>query len=168
MKYAFCAALAVSLIMPGTSFARNNRAIVVERSQDPVQQWASAVSRDIDSRLDYPSYFGREGTPSGIVSVRFNCSGDGTASNVSVTRPSGDRRLDRAATYAVSHLKSLHPMPGVLATNQLVQANIFFAESEQQLAQQTDQLRRERVQAVAAGKRDNQLVALNLDIRAPG
>ena len=168
MKYVLCAALAVSFIMPGTSLAQNNRTIVVESRHDPVKKWASAVSQDLESRLIYPTYDGRGPTPTGIVTVRFNCAGDGKASNVVVTRHSGDRRLDRAAMYAVSHLKSLHPLPGLLATNQRVQANIFFASSEDQLMSQTAQLRRERAKAVAAGKDDNQTVALNLDVRASG
>lgn len=169
MKYVLCAALAVSFIMPETSIARNDdRTIVVESRHDAVKQWASSVSRELDSRLIYPTYGVIGEPPTGIVTVRFNCVGDGTASNVVVTRHSGDRQLDRAAVYAVSHLKSLHPLPGLLATNQRVQANIFFASSEDQLKFQTAQLRHERAEAVAASKNDNQTIALYLDVRASG
>ena len=167
MKYALLAALAVSSVMSGALLAQG-QTIVVTSPRDAVTQWAAAVSRDLDSALKYPRFMGRQRPATGIVSVRFNCSDDGRADNVVVTRHSGSRVLDRAAIQAISQIRSLHPIPGELATNQLVQANIYFAEDESDLQQQKAQLRRERAASWAARKGDNHLVALNLDVRVTG
>lgn len=167
MKYAFFAALAASSVMSAALLAQG-QTIVVNSPRDAVAQWASAVSRDLDSSLRYPRFLGNQQPATGIVSVRFNCSEDGRARNLIVTRHSGSRALDRAATQAISQIKSLHPIPDKLASNQSVQANIFFAEDESQLQQQTAQLRRERAASFAAGKGNDRQVAINLDVRVTG
>ena len=167
MKYAFLAALAVSSVMSGALLAQG-QTIVMTSHRDAVTQWASAISRDLDSSLRFPRFLGAQQQATGVVSVRFNCSDDGRAGNVVVTRHSGSLVLDRAAVRAISQIRSLHPIPGELATNQLVQANIFFALDENQLQQQVAQLHRERTASLAAGKGDNHLVALNLDVRVTG
>ena len=167
MKYALLAAFAVSSVMSGALLAQG-QTIVVTSHRDAVTQWASAVSRDLDRTLRYPRFLGPQQPATGVVSVRFNCSDDGRADNVVVSRRSGSRALDRAAIQAISQITSLHPIPGELATDQLVQANIYFAADESDLQQQKAQLRRERAASWAARKGDNHLVALNLVVRVPG
>lgn len=167
MKYALLAALAVSSVMSGALLAQG-QTIVVTSPRDAVTQWAAAVSRDLDRSLKYPRFLGREQHATGVVSVRFNCSDGGRADNVVVTRRSGSLALDRAAIRAISQITSLHPIPGELASNQLVQANIYFAADESELHQQQAKLHRERAASWVAGKGDNHRVALNLDVRVTG
>ena len=167
MKYALLAALAVSSVMSGALLAQG-QTIVVTSHRDAATQWASVVSRDLNKTLRYPSFLGPQQPATGVVSVRFNCSDDGRAANVVVTRRSGSQVLDRAAINAISQIRSLHPIPGELASNQLVQANIYFAADESQLQRQVAQMHRERAASWAAGKRDNHRVAVNLDVRVTG
>ena len=167
MKYALLAALAVSSVMSGALLAQG-QTIVVTSPRDGVTQWAAAVSRDLDRSLKFQRFMRPQQHATGIVSVRFNCSDDGRAVNLVVTRHSGSRVLDGAAIQAISQIRSLHPIPGELASNQLVQANIYFAADESELQQQQAQLRRERAASWAAGKGDNHRVAVNLDVRVTG
>ena len=166
MKYVLLAALAVSSVMSGAVLAQG-QAIVVTSPRNAVTQWAAAVSRDLNNALKY-QFLGPKDHATGIVSVRFNCSDDGRAVNLVVTRHSGSRALDREAIQVFSQIRSLHPIPGELASNQLVQANIYFAADESELQQQQAQLRRERAASWAAGKGDNHRVAVNLDVRVTG
>lgn len=167
MKYVLLAALAASSVMSGALLAQG-QTIVVTSPRDAVTQWAAAVSQDLDNSLIYPRFLGKQQRATGVVSVRFNCSYGGKAENVVVTRHSGSRALDRAATRAISQITSLHPIPGELASNQLVQANIYFAVDDSELQQQRAQLHRERAASWAAGMDENHRVALNLDVRVTG
>lgn len=165
MKFAFLAALAVSSVMSGALLAQEGQTFVVTSHRNAVTQWTSTISRDLDRSLKRFLWTQPE---AGIVSIRFNYSDDGKAENIVVTRGSGSPNLDRAATRAIAHIKSLYPLPGALASNQLVQANIFFALDEGQLKQQVAQLRREKAASRAASKSGDHLAALNLDVRVAG
>lgn len=168
MKYALMAALTVTSAISGISAAQDQLPILIESNRGAVAQWVAGVSRDLENQLHYPRALLGRAPPEGIVSVRFNCAEDGRPVEIVLIRHSGANLLDDSALRAVARLKALHPLPAGLVVGQRVQANIFFAKSEYTLERQYERLRRETQKNLAAGKADNNLLAINLRLPAQG
>ncbi|WP_340315956.1 energy transducer TonB family protein [Rhizorhabdus argentea] len=93
-------------------------------------QWSSRVTRALEHGLSYPpGLFGRASNE-GVVTVKFNCSDNGSPAAVALEKSSGSRDLDAAALRAVSHIATLHPLPDGIIHGQKFLALVLFATSE--------------------------------------
>lgn len=116
--------------------------VVVSARPVTVSQWTNRVSRELDRRMRYTTIERFGHVPSGIVSIRFHCAEDGRPSDVTMHRGSGTPRLDRFAMRAVGGIKTLHPMPATFRSGQRYQANLLYANSQEELDDQVASLKR--------------------------
>lgn len=126
IKWFIPAAVAASLAIPFATAAE--QPIIVKSERTHTSTWAARVSQDLVAKIDYPRAVGRTEVPVGVVSVRFDCSDDGTADNIAIARGSGSSAIDRAALSAVKRLGSLRPLPSRFTANQPVRVNLVFAD----------------------------------------
>jgi len=96
---------------------------------DPeIATWADRISAQLDANLERSA--GPVGDASGLVTVKFNCTEDGKASNIAVLKSSGNRRIDRAAMQAVKMVRSFHPLPRGLGHGQPIVAILSYDTQE--------------------------------------
>lgn len=92
--------------------------------------WSSRVTRALEQGLSYPSGLLGKASNEGVVTVKFNCSDNGSPGSVALEKSSGSRDLDAAALRAVSHIATLHPLPDGIVHGQKFEALVLFATSE--------------------------------------
>lgn len=163
MKYFSLLASAVALLFPGVSAAQSaGNTVVVTGRPVTFARWSSDVTRNIERHLIYPTPFANELPATGLVSIKFHCGEDGRPAAVTLFRKSGSHYLDSAAMYAVSRIKTLHPMPASFRTGQTFVANILFATDWADYDSQMTALRKEALQRNARYSDDGQAIALTI------
>lgn len=155
------------MLVPAATQA--NEPIIVESRNTAQDAWVSRLADDLDARLTYPRFIGYRVTPTGAVSVRFECGLEGRPAGIVVTRESGNRTLDRAAAQAVAKLSGLHPLPAGFATGQLVRADIVFAASPDEAAGLARRLQRDNDRLVQLRKPgEPRELAVRVVVASPG
>lgn len=135
-----------------------------------VDAWTKVVSRNLDKQLnneiDQAMITGS--IPTGLATVRFNCSDTGKPTAIELTRRSGDLRMNNLAKEAVAGIKTLHPLPVGVAPDQVFIANILVAsdakEQERYMAKLRDEGQRQSTMAGASARP----IAFNVTAKAPG
>jgi len=99
-----------------------------DAASNPVtfKAWQVRVQRELANRLLYPAPILGRSAGSGIVRVKFNCSGSGRPDKVALAQSSGSHALDRAALSAVRRMASMHPLPSSFNHEQKYAALIYF------------------------------------------
>ena len=159
---------ATSFLTSPADARKHEQAIVVEAQPTALARWSTSVSGMLEDGLRYPQPMGGQMPATGSVSVRFQCSEDGRPAALALHRKSGSRALDLAAMRAVSGVKTLHPMPAGLPSNQTFEANILFASSMSDYSHQLEQLQQEAKQRNAWFRQEPAVIALNAGARVPG
>lgn len=159
--------------LPGTATASpkqdgakqdgQSRTIVVQASPVTLKQWSKTISNRLEDGIRYPAPMWATDIDSGIVTVRFQCGEDGRPTALTLNRKSGSGALNRAAMRAVSHIKTLHPLPAGLKPTQVYEAHILFARSEEEYRRQIVMLRKEaeRRNAWFKDSSDTNVIAIN-------
>lgn len=142
MKLALLAAIAVIPFAYAPASAKSAGPVVVEAPLTPLAIWSRSMTKSIDDKLAFP-YQASARTLNGLVSVTFHCSDDGTPVGLKVLQRSGETSLDQAAMRAISRVKTMHPLPAGLRSDQKFQANIIFADSRTEYDRQLKVLARE-------------------------
>ncbi len=139
---AFISAL-VLLFATSSSYARSQEQdIQVQALKQTPARWVSAVSRKLERVMVFPQFI-NEVPKSGIVSVSFRADGANRPTALTVTRKSGDRRLDRAAMLSITRLGTLPAMPDGFRSGQRFVANLLFAANYADYDRQVALLRKE-------------------------
>lgn len=161
-------ALAVTGLMAAAAPAKRSEKNIVVKAPVTLVEWSSGVSKQLDGILRYPNPGVGQMPPSGLASVRFQCSEDGRPAAVTLSRKSGSRDLDREALRVVSHLKTLHPLPPGIRHDQLYVANILFATSMESYHRQLAALQKEAAEHNAWFGAPDKVIAINVGSRAKG
>lgn len=162
MKYLHTIAFVVVALFPGVAQSRQaDKTIIVEAPQVTFGGWSRQVTKNIEKNLFFPSSVNGVRS-SGMVSVAFQCSDNGRPSVISVARKSGDVGFDRAAVFAVRHIKSLHPMPTSLAPGQKFVANIMFATDQNEYNRLLDAMRKDAALHNARLSGNGQAIVLDI------
>jgi len=167
MKTALLAALAASLaatsLVSMPSFAEDS--IVVKSQKISVPKWIRKISNKLDDSLEQAMTHSdarlikKNG---GFVAVSFNCDDNGRPIGTQVSRPSGDRALDRVALRAVNGLATLQPMPASFTANQRFRANIIVAEDSYQRDRLFKVMRKEEARRLRAEGPESKEFALSM------
>lgn len=117
------------------------------------------VTDDLERQINRSA--GAAGLPdvSGITIVRFQRGEDGKPHKLSVTRKSGDRKLDRFAMRSVQRLSSLGAVPIGVEDDQIYQANIIFARSTKDGDRLSARLAQEEAARIASSPAERQVFA---------
>lgn len=115
--------------------------IVVVGNAPTLEQWSKHTGKMLGNNLRYPFYPAGFKPNEGIVRVKFQCSDNGAPTSVSLADSSGFHDLDRAALRGVSHIRSLHPLPEGMSSNQRYQAVVLFAADQRSYDRQMAALR---------------------------
>lgn len=157
-----------ALLLIGVSADARDRDITVVAKPLTLAAWSKNITAKIEDGLHYPSRMGSGRSVSGIVSVRFHCSDTDAPTDVVVYRKSGERSLDVAATRAVSQIRTLHPMPLNLKSDQQYEANILFAESYAESVDLMAKMRKEAIRRNAWFSDSSRAIALNVGFQPIG
>lgn len=139
------AAVAALLLTTASVDAGAQSSIIVSAQSRPptLAVWSERVFRDIDKRLRVREGIATNRIPSGITSVKFNCSETGAPAGIALYKSSGFRELDRATMSAVRQVASLHPLPAGLKGDQVYIVNVLFANSSDDAGRQIARMRRQ-------------------------
>ena len=131
-----------------------------------VEDWAERISHDLDRKLeaDVASKFSK-GRNSGIVRVRFTIDEAGKPQNVVLYDGVSNWRINRHAMMAVSHLDTVHPMPGAIAPHTIFQANIIYAESSAGMDRLVRKLAREERSRIDRSPREERIFVFGSTVR---
>ncbi len=158
-------AIVAAFALTGISAAGQDKPgypITVKADSSSRAVWAAQLGSSLDDILRKaapPVVFGR-GERSGIVRVRFECGANGRPEHVRLLQANGDIALDHHALRAVSKL-DLHPLPGLVGRNEVVQANIIYASGERQFAQLSRKLRRIEQARLAKSPQERAVLAIS-------
>lgn len=119
MKEVTAIALAIALSLPIQTQA--------EELDPEITGWVDRIEVQLDKALEDSA--GPVRDSSGTVTLKFNCSENGKATNVSIAKSSGNRRVDRAAMRAVEMVESYHPLPRGLSHGQPIIAVVSYDTS---------------------------------------
>ena len=122
-KLIFAAALAAAGILAPCAVQAQ---AMTHAEQVTFEQWRNRVQQELGKHLQYPHPVLDQSLATGVVRVKFNCSESGRPDQVTLSKSSGSRALDRAALRAVSQIATLHPLPQSFAHGQAYQAMIMF------------------------------------------
>lgn len=166
MRYLSVLLAAVAVLFAGPANSQlAHDAVVVTGKPVTFSHGSTLVTQRIEDGLHYPRMMGH-GMPSGTVSVKFGCSDSGQPSAVTLLRRSGNGDLDHAAMRAISHIKTLQPMPVSFRNGQTFIANILFASSFEDYDRQLATLRSDAQKRNARYLDQGRSIALTIDSRA--
>lgn len=126
------------------------------RAQTPapatVSEWISHAESRLDKSIQYPAFAVREGKQ-GIARVSATVLPDGSLTDISLARSTGDTSLDRAALKAVQKLDKLPPLPEAqTARNITLQVGFGIARTPEQEIQVARSLREKPATAFASAR----------------
>lgn len=163
MRYSFVVATVLITLLSGLAQAKQAvTSVVVQAPQITFAKWSNQVTGRIERNLDYPSGVMNRERRSGIVSVLFQSSDTGRPSSVSISHMSGDAALDRAALNAVTHIKSLYPLPATFGPGQRFVANILFANDQSDHDRLLAGMHKDAIALNARLRQDGEVIALNI------
>lgn len=123
------------------------------------------VSQDLARQLDLTARQMRETHGDGYAIVRFERGEDGRPENVTFYRRSGSSSVDRLARTAVRRLGGGDGLPDTGVANQMYQANIVLANSEESARDLTVALLRAEKQRLASSAAERTVLALSAGAR---
>jgi TonB family protein len=141
MKKLFYAALAAACCALSATGAAEQTPLFVTASVPTMTECTSSASDNLARSLERASSIGWRDVSSGVATVQFNCSEDGTPTRVRVVSHSGDPRLDVAVRNAVRRMKSMHPLPARILAEQTYEATVAVASQGSDLDDQMAKLR---------------------------
>lgn len=156
MKQILLTIVAVVLTLFSTAQAKTHAPDIMVTAVPSEQSWAARLSRKLDERMTYPVSLNPYDQPSGFVRVLFSMNRDGTIRDMSLLRRSGSRAIDRAAMKAVSLLSGISVLPFSVDQGREIEADLFFADDEQQLRHMVAENRRWHAVASQAVASTNQ------------
>lgn len=163
MKYIHAAPLALALVITGMAAqAQSPNETIVVTSARTLNQMVEAVSDDLDRSLELQSRGRISGDRRGVVSVRFTAGPDGKAQNIETYRRDSSRWVHSAAHRAVRSLDGLQPLPANVSPDAVFQANIIFANDEEDKAKLERNLAREEAQRIASSPSERKVLAMTV------
>jgi TonB family protein len=142
MKQILLTIVAVVLTLFPTAQAKTHAPDIRVTAAPTEPSWAARLSRTLDERMTYPTSLSPYDRPSGFARVLFSMNRDGTIRDMSLLRRSGSRAIDRAAMKAVSQLSGISVLPYSVDQGREIEADLFFADDEQQLRNMVAENRR--------------------------
>lgn len=167
MKLVVAIATAAGLMFTSQSSAKEPEGLTVRGAPVTVTSWVHRLTGELSDNIRFPTQIGRDQPKTGFVSVRFECGPDGKPRNLAIVHQA-DRRLDLQAMRAVSSLRSLHPLPAGMEPGRMMQANVIFADSAEDLQRQTRLLRHAEAARMASSPAERDVLALNSASTGPG
>lgn len=162
-------AAGIALLAPTASSSQSqDPEITVQGIPLTPARWAASVSRKLDAALVYPRAMLNQSPDSGIVSVRFRANAANRPDELTLSRKSGSRALDRAAMSAIAGIGTMPAMPSSFRPDQQFVANILFATDLRQHEQQLALLRKEAIRLRAARTAGADPVAMVITSHAGG
>lgn len=158
-KHPLTAALALALALPLAAPASAGDDILVT-STSAMQAWQKEVTRDLDQRLLIGEARTTGRAQSGIVQLRFALDANGRPANIETHFNSSGTTGERVAKWAVRRLSDLDEAPVRNAAGVRYQANIIFADSEEERVQFAGDLRDMERTRLAAADPGERLVSL--------
>ncbi|MBO6527505.1 energy transducer TonB [Erythrobacter sp.] len=119
-------ALAGALLM--TAVPATSQDIIVSAEEAAAVE---LISRELDRNLVHADWPRQQARGEGLAMVRFQRDAGGRAVDVEFYRRSGSSSVDRLARRAVKRLGRNAPLPALGGADQIFQANIIVANSEQ-------------------------------------
>ncbi|MCZ8369636.1 MAG: energy transducer TonB [Porphyrobacter sp.] len=141
MQSKLASGIAAVLLATGIALPLASQEITVTPKSRNAQAFVADVSHALDRELDR-IYISPRQNVRGIAQVRFQIDKEGYPVNASLFHRSGGGDVGRIALKAVRGLGDVGQLPSGLPTDQIVQANIIFADSTHDLARLKTQLAR--------------------------
>lgn len=167
MKLVVAIATAAGLMFTSQTSAKEPEVLTVRGAPATVTGWVHRLTGELSDNIRFPTTIGRDQPKTGFVSVRFECGPDGKPHNLAILHRA-DPRLDAQALRAVNLLRSLHPLPAGVDAGRMMQANVIFADSAEDLQRQTHLLQRAEAARLAASPAEREVLALNSASAGPG
>lgn len=143
-------ALGFSFAIPASAGEQED---ILVTSSAAMEEWTAGVTRDLDRKLLHAERFRERAVSSGIVQLRFTLDQDGSPTAVKTYYSSANTGAVRTAHSAVKRLRDLDQAPVANASGATFQANIIFADNEEEKARFAKKLEKmERTRLASAGQ----------------
>ncbi|WP_271301061.1 energy transducer TonB family protein [Sphingomonas sp. CV7422] len=133
MKRLFLTAIVIMSVLFPVAEAKKRPTDIHVTAPATVQLWAAQLSRRINDAMRYPVAMSPTERLYGFAHVRFTMNADGSLRSVWFCRKSGNRQIDQAALNAASKLNGLASLPAGIASGRQIEAQLFFAEDEEEM-----------------------------------
>lgn len=167
MKVVVAIAMSGGLLLASQSLAKEPEGLTVRAGLPTMTGWVDRVTGELSSNIRFPAAVATNEPKTGFVSVRFECGPDGKPTNLTIIHPA-DRRLDAQAMRAVGTLRSLRPLPDGIDAGRMMQANVIFADSAEDLQRQSRLLQKAEAERLAASPAERTVLTLNSTSTGPG
>ncbi|GMN03516.1 energy transducer TonB [Erythrobacter sp. MTPC3] len=152
---ALAATASLTFAAPAFAGEPKEQTSIVVRSAAAMEKWQDETTKDLNRALGHAPIRQTMVPNEGIVEVAFTLGADGRAENVEVLKGKGNWAARKAATYAVTRLRSLSDVPVSAPKDVRFIASIIFADdraAHRKLAEQVQQKRAAQRFAYAEGE----------------